>query len=523
MTYYLKYRPQFLEELDSSGARESLKKIISSSKIPHALLFYGPKGTGKTSAARILAKIINCERLGKNVGKVKNIEPCNKCEQCLTISKGSNIDVIEMDAASHRGIDDARFLKDAVKLAPAKARKKVYVIDEAHMLTTEASNALLKTIEEPPEHVVFILATTNPEKLISTIRSRCVEIPFKKATLEEVVRSLGKIVKGEKIKLDKDSLELIAKAANGSFRDSAKILEQAVTEGVTKKTQLLQKYLSGKSFNAVDNFLLHLNNLDIRMVIEDIEGVVADGASVEDFITEILDKLRSVLLAKAGIGETSLMQERGKEEIIYLIELLLKARELVGSTYLEQLPLEVAVIKWCSEKNSMKENVKIEEEKTENKEVSDMTKKVETMGKLPKKKAVRNSESNSPALEINKEVKPFSEENWQKILSLIKPLNTSVEALLKAAKPLAFDGKTLTLAVYYRFHKERLEEEKYRKILEGIVSQVLSIESSRVICTLVEPPKKAEVKPETVLTEPEAPLTQGEGEDIIEIAKKIFS
>src|SRR3972149_9928838 len=147
MTLYLKYRPKNLDELDLVSVAESLKKIVKSGKIPHAFLFSGPKGTGKTSAARILAKIINCE--SKN-------PPCDKCEQCVSITKGSNLDVIEMDAASHRGIDDVRTLRDAVKLAPVSSKKKIYIIDEAHMLTTEASNALLKTLEEPPEHVMFI-------------------------------------------------------------------------------------------------------------------------------------------------------------------------------------------------------------------------------------------------------------------------------------------------------------------------------------------------------------------------------
>ena len=176
--------------------REELKKIVKSKKIPHALLFSGPKGTGKTSAARILAKVINCEDPDKSG------EPCNKCSQCTAITKGSSLDVIELDAASNRGIDDIRSLRDAVKLSPVSARKKIYVVDEAHMLTTEAANAFLKTLEEPPDHVVFILATTNPEKLIPTVRSRLANIVFAKATVEEIKRQLVRVVKGEKWEAD---------------------------------------------------------------------------------------------------------------------------------------------------------------------------------------------------------------------------------------------------------------------------------------------------------------------------------
>ena len=205
MTLYLKYRPRNLNELDLGDVGESLKKILSKKSIPHAFLFAGPKGTGKTSAARILAKMVNCE--SKN-------PPCGNCDQCLSIDKGNNLDVIEMDAASHRGIDDVRILRDAVKLTPVSAKKKIYIIDEAHMLTTEASNALLKTLEEPPEHVIFILATTNPEKLIDTIRSRTTYIPFRKAKSEEIVRSLKRVVVGEKIKIDTETLSVIAEASD---------------------------------------------------------------------------------------------------------------------------------------------------------------------------------------------------------------------------------------------------------------------------------------------------------------------
>jgi DNA polymerase-3 subunit gamma/tau len=208
MAYYLKYRSRKLKELDLKSVRDALTEIVLSENIPHAFLFSGPKGTGKTSAARIIAKVINCENRKKS-----SVEPCNKCEQCKLIDSGGNIDVIELDAASNRGIDDIRTLRDAVKLSPAQAKSKVYVIDEAHMLTTEASNALLKTLEEPPEHVYFILATTNSEKLIGTIRSRTTEIKFRKAEPEELLRSLKRVVKGEKIKVEDEALMMIAKAA----------------------------------------------------------------------------------------------------------------------------------------------------------------------------------------------------------------------------------------------------------------------------------------------------------------------
>src|SRR3989344_2706111 len=237
MTLYLKYRSQTLDELDLENVRESLKKIVVKGDIPHAFLFSGPKGTGKTSAARILAKIVNCEN------PPAGGEPCNICDQCISIAKGENLDVIELDAASHRGIDDIRALRDAVKLSPARAKKKIYIIDEAHMLTPEASNALLKTLEEPPDHVIFILATTNPEKLIETIRSRVTNILFRNATPTEIVRSLKRVAKGEKLKVEDDALSVIAQAAGGAFRDAIKILEQVIAEEKELSKEVLEEFL----------------------------------------------------------------------------------------------------------------------------------------------------------------------------------------------------------------------------------------------------------------------------------------
>ena len=221
MVFYRKYRPQTISELDSSNVRETLFAVLKGENIPHAFLFTGPKGLGKTSTARIVAKAVNCLH-------PKNGEPCNVCEQCVSITNGSNIDILEIDGASNRGIDEIRELRERVKLAPSSAKKKVYIIDEVHMLTTEAFNALLKTIEEPPAHVMFIFCTTEPHKVPETILSRCFHISFSLATTAELVHSLERITNGEKIEAEKGALELIAHLAEGGFRDAAKILEEMV-------------------------------------------------------------------------------------------------------------------------------------------------------------------------------------------------------------------------------------------------------------------------------------------------------
>jgi DNA polymerase-3 subunit gamma/tau len=472
MTLYLKYRPNNLDELDLPEVGESLKKIVNFKTIPHAFLFAGPKGTGKTSAARILAKIINCEKLGKN-GK-----PCDKCEQCISITHGTNLDVIEMDAASHRGIDDVRTLRDAVKLSPTKAKKKIYIIDEAHMLTTEASNALLKTLEEPPEHVVFILATTNPEKLIGTIRSRTTFISFRKAIPAEVVRSLKRVITGEKIKITDESLNKIARLSGGSFRDAIKILEQFTAEG--------QEYLDRYKSSELDNFIDSLIKKDEKSAISEIEKNVSNGTSVELFLSELLEIFHKAILAESGIGEEKLAG-LNTEDLIELTDLFTQANKNLVDSPVEELPVEIAVIKWCGEKDnrSQTDDTKVEEKKVES--------------ALPAEKKEFTQES----------VGVVNDDIWKKILSEIHPVNASIEGLLRASRPVGYDGKTLTLGVFYKFHKERLEDINHKKILEDVIAKVLN-SPTRIICTLVEPPPKEPV------------LTESKDNDIIKAAEEIF-
>ncbi|MBU0570256.1 DNA polymerase III subunit gamma/tau, partial [Patescibacteria group bacterium] len=391
MTLYLKYRPQKISELDLVDVRETLSKLVKSGKIPHALLFSGPKGTGKTSAARIMAKVVNCEkslqttdyRLQKNKRKKSrrplavdsklSFEPCNKCSQCISITKGENLDVIELDAASHRGIDDMRILRDAVKLAPAGARKKVYIIDEAHMLTTEASNALLKTLEEPPDHVMFILATTNPEKLITTIRSRTTNIVFNKPSKKEIVDSLMKKVEGEKLKISEEALALIAKAADNSFRDADKILEQLMAEGGKLRAEEIEERLFQKKSFDENKFINNLVERDVVGALEIIESAMVAGGSAQKIIQAVIDKLRSSLLAKVGIGKDDI-SELEKEDVILLMKLLIRAAGEVSDSILEQIPLEIAVVEWCETRNEERgtrnEDREVEDENEEKGEKS---------------------------------------------------------------------------------------------------------------------------------------------------------
>lgn len=465
-TLYLKYRPQKIGELDLTEVREQLTKIVKSGKIPHAFLFAGPRGAGKTSAARIIAKAVNCERR-------KGVEPCNKCSQCTAINKGSSLDIIEIDAASHRGVDDVRSLREAIKLSPAGAKKKVYIVDEAHMLTPEAANALLKTLEEPPEHAMFVLATTAPEKLPDTVRSRCTLLIFRKAQEEEIVRSLERIVKGEKLKLEKGVLDKLAGNVDGSFREAHKLLEQL---SLGKKKVTLADTGKLVTLTSVDPGVL-LSLLAVKNAkgaLAEVDRVVKSGANLKVYTTAILRSLREMLLEKIEEGGDT-------EDLKSLIELFSEATGRLATAVIPQLPLELAVVRWCENK-SQKSKVTLEESRSS-----------------------QNAHGQTPAPgELG--------EKWREIMRRVKPRNHSIEALLRATRAAEFDGKVLRVEVFYEFHKERLERDQYRKVVEEIASEVLG-SSVRIICILSTQKQRA-----ADITN----IDEEVEEDIVRAAEEIF-
>lgn len=533
MTFYLKYRPQTVADLDLVEVRDSLSNILKAKIIPHAFLFSGPKGTGKTSAARIVAKVINCERRRKN-----SIKPCNKCSQCVSIASGTNIDVVELDAASNRGIGDIRTLREAVKLAPVVASKKIYIIDEAHMLTTEASNALLKTLEEPPNHVVFVLATTNPEKLLDTIRSRVVNLVFKKASKDELVKSLQKKIKGEKIKVSDESLSLISEVSDGSFRDADKILEQMVYEKVNFKPESVKKFL--KRFGGFDTsvFINFLAKKDCKSALLWIEDQVSLGVSSLAFCESMLSDFRHSLLSKYGIGDDGI-EFFDKKELLVLIELFSLAYSDIKISAIEHLPLEVATARWCGDSLRKDNGLRNGKETPADEELINSENSAVS---------ARDNLDQSNAITSKAKVKKFgkfasgknskiSDEVWVNILSQIKLKNTSTEALLRASRPLNYDGKTLTLGVYYNFHKEHLEANTHKMILEDVITDMLGT-NVRVVCELCEPPMKTQQKNNEKINNnnqtndkndfsqkvtQEGFLTENKDEDIMKIAEDIFS
>jgi len=340
--YYLKYRPQLITELDLTSVRERLANILSG-PIPHAFLFTGPRGAGKTSAARIIAKYVNCQN------PTKKGEPCNSCDSCKSVKDNRHLDVFEIDAASNRGIDKIRDLRDKIGLAPSVGDHKIYIIDEVHMLTTEAFNALLKTLEEPPKHAIFLLATTEAHKLPETIKSRCIEVSFPKATPDEIVRSLKRVTKGEKLSITVEVLSHIVEVADGSFRDAVKILEEAATKSSTITAELLSS-ITGTSRGEVAKFITLLAQKDPTKLLKYIDSSVESGVDPSWLTKATLQELHSQFLASHGVPNTAdAKTDIPKQELVKLMRALELASREEKFSVISHMPLELAVIDWCSE------------------------------------------------------------------------------------------------------------------------------------------------------------------------------
>ena len=510
--FYTKYRPQkFSEIIKPSEAADALSKEVKNDKTVHAYLFIGPRGTGKTTIARILAKALNCKKLESDG------DPCDKCESCKAIREGMFSDLIEIDAASNRGIDDIRDLKDRVRLAPSRGKKKIYIIDEVHMLTTEAFNALLKTLEEPPKNVVFILCTTEAHKIPETIKSRCQVFKFRRATITQIVNKLKEIAKKEEIKISDSDLQKIAKASVGGFRD-AETLFQQIVEGELN----IETLLSIGSAETYIEFVQNLVEKKALKAIKTVNKVFEEGVDLSLWSGELLKYLRELLFVKSGALDqiedytdeiiSDIKKQAGLIDLQWLVgtlNKLLEAQKEIKSSAIPQLPLEIFIaeaalnseIREGSQKPDQNEDSDGDDEdlrvpgsvakvlkKQDSKIVEDEEDDEDEDGKekvvektIEKKK---KSPDDKPSLTLEQ-----VEEKWKEVLKESKDLNHSITALLKSGKPVAVEGKFLVFEVSYPFHKERLESNKNRELIEKLLEEIYGVEL-KVKCTLCkEKPK----------------------------------
>ena len=445
VTLYRKYRPKGFEEI--AGEQEivqTLKNSLKSNRLAHAYLFTGPRGVGKTSIARLMAKGVNCLTNGITD------TPCNVCENCKEISMGNFLDLIEIDAASNRGIDEIRQLKEKINYSPTKGRKKVYIIDEVHMLTKEAFNALLKTLEEPPEHVLFILATTEPDKILPTIISRCQRYDFKSVNYRDMREKLLYIVDSEGYKIDEPSLVAIYEASGGSMRDSISILERLMinTEEKNIVIEKTEDVLGITPLKTIDLFIEAIENKNQSQGIELLEDIWKNSIDIELFFKDLAKR------AKDRIIKGDLETEKGLEIIDTIYDILSKFRHeedkrLIGYVILNRL--------------------------TERKEKEVIVEKIIEKVQEVDKDVVDISENDVNQEIVSKVTYDEVKKSWNKIIEESKKVKMTFGAFLIKAYFKDFSNNTLTIGFPedQGFAKNMMETEPYRTLFLDVARKVL--------------------------------------------------
>lgn len=532
---YREWRPRtFKEVVGQKHITVTLKNQVIEKRIAHAYLFCGTRGTGKTSTAKILSKAVNCLN-------PKDGEPCNECEICNKINSGTLMDVIEMDAASKRKLEDIKEVIENVKYPPQEGKNKVYIMDEVHMLTQEAVNAFLKTLEEPPSNVIFILATTDPQKLPITILSRCQRFDFRRIRNKEIFERLRSIVSEQGIYADDKSLNLIARMSDGAMRDALSILDQVIStgDGKVEYDQVLD--MLGLVTN--ENLLIITNSIiekDVEKSMRIIEDIVLSGKDINNFMKDMITHLRNILMVKVSKNpdeildmsseNIDLVKEQAEkiriEEIMRNIKILQEAEQQSKWVKQSRIYLELAVLKMCkieydtskevilSRLNKIEEliksgNIKLamkeEKKKTESKEFD--IKKI--------KENIKDEKIEENLLEeYNKDSKLTVEtvkKMWHDILEAFKARRLMVlyAALVTANITDCKEGIiTLNYNKQYSFNKKRLEKPENNKIVQEIFSEVLK-EKVRIIYTVEEKAKEENL--------PEEILKNTFGENILEI------
>ncbi|MDP3043500.1 MAG: DNA polymerase III subunit gamma/tau [bacterium] len=483
-TLYRKYRPQNFEEVvGQNHIKLTLEHEIESGKIAHAYLFCGPRAVGKTTLARVFAKAINCKDK-----KEAAFEPCNECEICREITGGRALDIIEIDAASHTGVDNVREnIIASARVAPSRCKYKVFVIDEAHMLSISAFNALLKTIEEPPANVIFILCTTEVHKVPTTIISRCQRFDFKRISVTDIVKKLNYIVKNEGIKIDKKILEAIARQSEGHMRDAESLLGQIVSVGGKEITSEEADLVIPRSdLGEAVNLVGCLAKKDGAGGIKLINNLIDEGIDLKSFAGDLIEILRRMLLFKISPGLTQRLglelgesleikinqvsQDLTAGKLIVFIERFIKAKNELKGSFIVQLPMELAVIELCAIMPAASYPVPRPQSGGDNYSVPKGSPSGGAEKQAPAPVADQSQEEVSGNIGLDQIIA-----KWNEVLAKVKQYNHSLSFILRVCRPKNINGGQLQMAFKYKFHKDRVDDPNIKSIIEKVLQQVYGL------------------------------------------------
>ncbi|TWI52861.1 DNA polymerase III subunit gamma/tau [Halalkalibacter nanhaiisediminis] len=549
---YRVWRPQQLKDVvGQEHITKTLQNALLQEKLSHAYLFSGPRGTGKTSAAKIIAKAINCEQ-------APVAEPCNQCAACLGITSGSIVDVMEIDAASNNGVDEIRDIRDKVKFAPSEVRYKVYIIDEVHMLSTGAFNALLKTLEEPPSHVLFILATTEPHKIPLTIISRCQRFDFKRITNQAIVSRLSHILEHDHVSAEEEALSMIARAAEGGMRDALSLLDQAISfAGETLQLEDVLAVTGAVSQRSLTEIITAIHQGDTVLVLQRLDELLQDGKDPLRFIEDVIYYFRDMLLYK-NAPQTEDLLERAKVDdefkqlseetdfhwLYATIESLNASQQEMKWSAHPRIFLELALIKLVNQRVAhvpenagaasvssdevvqLKEKLSILERalqslKEHGVQGATAQEQTQPQARRPKKAPAQARVSTAKVKETlkvaDKKNLQVVTSKWGDVMERIKTQSVPAHAWLSDSKPVASSSSTVVLAFQNEMHRDMMDT-KFRVVLEQILQETLQGQTT-FVTLLFEQWEK--VKEEFVSEQRGSGSTKDEDNSLIDEAVKL--